>query len=113
MVADETAPGPEPEPTEDDVPPPVKDTKPSPPPKKTTHVKAQKKANAAENSSIRVGIDKVDHLINLVGELVITQSMLGQLGEVFEMNTLEQLKDGLAQFERNTRELQESVCGSG
>ncbi len=109
MVADETAPGPEPEPTEDDVPPPVKDTKPSPPPKKTTQVKAQKKANAAENSSIRVGIDKVDHLINLVGELVITQSMLGQLGEVFEMNTLEQLKDGLAQFERNTRELQESV----
>ena len=67
------------------------------------------RAKAKESASIRVGTDKVDQLINLVGELVITQSMLGQIGEDFHMDKLEQLRDGLTQFERNTRELQESV----
>ena len=45
----------------------------------------------------------------MVGELVITQSMLSQLGDEFEMERLERLRDGLGQLERNTRELQESV----
>jgi two-component system chemotaxis sensor kinase CheA len=65
-----------------------------------------------DSGSIRVNIDKVDELINLVGELVITQSMLSQTGEEFDsskMGHLEKLRDGLAQLERNTRELQESV----
>jgi len=69
----------------------------------------RKSRSSSENSSIRVGIDKVDALINLVGELVITQSMLGQLGEDFSMDKVERLKDGLAELERNTRELQENV----
>jgi two-component system chemotaxis sensor kinase CheA len=64
---------------------------------------------AGNNASIRVGIDKVDTLIDLVGELVITQSMLGELGENFEMNKVEQLISGLRELEANTRELQESV----
>ena len=68
-----------------------------------------KKSLTPETGSIRVSIDKIDALINFVGELVITQSMLGQMGAEFEMNRLEQLRDGLAQLERNTRELQESV----
>ncbi len=68
-----------------------------------------RKAASPESSSIRVGIDKVDDLINMVGELVITQSMLSQLGEDFDMNRVERLNDGLAELERNTRELQESV----
>ncbi|MBG4425020.1 hypothetical protein I5F47_11055, partial [Pseudomonas aeruginosa] len=29
---------------------------------------------------MRVSVEKIDSLINLVGELVITQAMLGQLG---------------------------------
>lgn len=62
-----------------------------------------------ETSSIRVGIDKVDNLINMVGELVITQSMLGQLGNDFEIGRLPNLLEGLTQLEHNTRELQESV----
>ncbi len=62
-----------------------------------------------ESTSIRVGIDKVDALINIVGELVITQSMLDQVGEHFDPSRITQLRDGLAQLERNTRELQESV----
>jgi two-component system chemotaxis sensor kinase CheA len=66
-------------------------------------------AGAGEGSSIRVGTDKVDALINMVGELVITQSMLSQLGEDFQMDRLHKLKDGLAELERNTRELQETV----
>jgi len=59
--------------------------------------------------NIRVGIDKVDAVINLVGELVITQSMLSRFGEHFDPGMLENLRDGLAQLERNTRELQETV----
>lgn len=62
-----------------------------------------------ENTSIRVSIDKIDGLINLVGELVITQSMLGQLGQEFDMSRIQRLQEGLSQLEQNTRELQESV----
>jgi len=64
---------------------------------------------AAENTSIRVSIDKIDGLINMVGELVITQSMLGQLGQEFDVSRIQRLQEGLQQLEQNTRELQESV----
>lgn len=72
--------------------------------------KKEKKASS-ESTSIRVGIDKIDTLINMVGELVITQSMLSQFGEgvSFTQDNMEKLKDGLALLERNTRELQENV----
>jgi two-component system chemotaxis sensor kinase CheA len=62
-----------------------------------------------ETSSIRVSVDKVDQLINLVGELVITQSMLSELGQDFSMDKLEHLHAGLDQLLQNTKELQESV----
>ncbi|WP_077528733.1 chemotaxis protein CheA [Vreelandella utahensis] len=65
--------------------------------------------NASTSSSIRVDTGKIDNLIDMVGELVITQSMLNELGENFTMDRLEKLQDGLAQLERNTRELQENV----
>jgi len=62
-----------------------------------------------EVGSIRVGVDKVDSLINLVGELVITQSMLSELGNDFVMEKVERLNSGLEQLLQNTKELQESV----
>jgi two-component system chemotaxis sensor kinase CheA len=67
------------------------------------------KPGAKSSSSIRVDTGKIDTLINMVGELVITQSMLSLVGEHFELNKLDQLKNGLSQLERHTRELQESV----
>jgi two-component system chemotaxis sensor kinase CheA len=67
------------------------------------------KPAAKTSSSIRVDTGKIDTLINMVGELVITQSMLSLVGENFEINKLDQLKNGLSQLERHTRELQESV----
>ncbi len=70
---------------------------------------AAKKASASESGSIRVGIDKVDALINMVGELVITQSMLNQLGEDFTMDRVQKLQEGLSELEQHTRELQENV----
>ncbi|WP_281557224.1 chemotaxis protein CheA [Thalassomonas sp. RHCl1] len=70
--------------------------------------KAQVK-NKQDAGSIRVGVDKVDNLINLVGELVITQSMLSELGNDFELSKLERLTSGLEQLLQNTKELQESV----
>ncbi len=64
---------------------------------------------SAGSSTIRVDISKVDSLINMVGELVITQSMLSMMGEDFTIDRIGHLKDGLDQLERHTRELQESV----
>ncbi|PTR33127.1 two-component system chemotaxis sensor kinase CheA [Luteibacter sp. OK325] len=63
----------------------------------------------SESSSVRVGIEKIDTLINLVGELVITQSMLSQFNDGVDASQLEMLRHGLAQLGRHTRELQESV----
>jgi len=71
--------------------------------------RSERKAVSGEAASIRVGIDKIDTLINLVGELVITQSMLGEMGENIDTCDMEKLRDGFAQLERHTRELQENV----
>ncbi len=70
---------------------------------------AKKTASSGGTSSIRVDISKIDVLINMVGELVITQSMLGMLGDEFDISQIERLREGLAQLERHTREMQESV----
>lgn len=64
---------------------------------------------AAADSSIRVSVEKVDQLINLVGELVITQAMLSQSASLLDPAVVEQLESGLAQLQRNTRDIQESV----
>ncbi len=64
---------------------------------------------AAGDTTIRVGVDKVDQLINLVGELVITQAMLAQSAAQIDPVEFERLHNGLIQLERNTRDLQESV----
>jgi two-component system chemotaxis sensor kinase CheA len=73
----------------------------------------QKKA-PQQDGSIRVNLSKIDQMVNLVGELVITQSMLSQFGDQAEQNPdstewIDKLKEGLTHLERHTRELQESV----
>ncbi len=65
--------------------------------------------STSESNSIRVSIEKVDQLINLVGELVITQAMLKQSGASLDPVLYEKLHNGMGQLERNTRDLQESV----
>jgi two-component system chemotaxis sensor kinase CheA len=82
---------------------------PSPAALPANQTAAAKKTQGGESGSIRVGIDKVDALINMVGELVITQSMLNQLGEDFSMERVQRLQEGLAELEQHTRELQENV----
>jgi two-component system chemotaxis sensor kinase CheA len=67
------------------------------------------KQSLGDGGSIRVSTEKVDELMNTVGELVITQSMLTQLGTKLTGNLADQIRAGLAQLERNVRELQESV----
>lgn len=62
-----------------------------------------------EAATIRVAISKVDQLINLVGELVITQAMLAQNSRALDPAVHQQLLAGLADLDRNTRDLQESV----
>ncbi len=64
---------------------------------------------SVDATSIRVSIEKIDELLNMVGEAVITQSMLMQVGNKLEGPLAESMQSGLAQLERNVRELQESV----
>lgn len=81
-----------------------------------THPPAEKRVAAPaggaaghENSSIRVGVEKVDQLINLVGELVITQAMLAQTASSLDPMLHDRLFNGMGQLERNARDLQEAV----
>ncbi len=62
-----------------------------------------------ESSSLRVDVHKVDQLINQVGELVITQSMLTQTASMLDPVLHDRLLSGIGQLERNARDLQESV----
>lgn len=64
---------------------------------------------AVETTSIRVGIEKVDQLINLVGELVITQAMIEQRTDTLDPMLHERLLNSVSQLTRNTRDLQEAV----
>ncbi|WFL69028.1 MULTISPECIES: chemotaxis protein CheA [unclassified Pantoea] len=66
-------------------------------------------AKGSESSSIRVAVEKVDQLINLVGELVITQSMLAQRSGALDPVAHGDLLNSMGQLERNARDLQESV----
>lgn len=69
----------------------------------------QKPSARGDSGSIRVSIDKIDELLNSVGEIVITQSMLTQLGSGMEGPEADHMQGALTQLERNVRELQESV----
>lgn len=103
----------DPAPAPDKAPVAEKAAKPAAP---TDAKKAAPKAPASasapskpKETSIRVGIEKIDDIINIVGELVITQSMLSEVGEDFDMSRIENLKSGLVQLQRNTRDLQEAA----
>ncbi|MFN3737514.1 chemotaxis protein CheW [Hydrogenophaga sp.] len=87
-------------------PAPVAEHKPAP--------KAEARAGAPaagglESTTLRVSVSKVDQLINLVGELVITQAMLAQKSRELDAHANHPLLAGLADLDRNTRDLQEAV----
>ena len=70
---------------------------------------ARTPATEIEAATLRVPVDKVDRLINLVGELVITQAMLAQRTAGLEPAVLQALAAGLGDLDRTTRDLQQSV----
>jgi two-component system chemotaxis sensor kinase CheA len=74
-----------------------------------TLAKGGEKGGALESATLRVSVDKVDQLINLVGELVITQAVLAQTSLALDSAQHQQLTAGLADLQRNTRDLQEAV----
>jgi len=79
-------------------------------PKAAPKVEARAPAGAGlESSTLRVSVSKVDQLINLVGELVITQAMLAQKSRELDDKDNQPLLAGLADLDRNTRDLQEAV----
>ena len=73
--------------------------------------KTKSKSSASQAATIRVSTERIDKIIDMVGELVITQSMLSQLGDNMDLDKVEKLREGLEQLERNSRELQEGVMG--
>lgn len=75
----------------------------------TASAKAEPKAASIEATTLRVSVEKVDQLINLMGELVITQAMLAQTGAGADTAGHQKLASGLADLERNTRDLQAAV----
>jgi two-component system chemotaxis sensor kinase CheA len=79
------------------------------PPKAPPKVPSPGASAQPEAATIRVAISKVDQLINLVGELVITQAMLAQNSRALDPAVYQQLLSGLSDLDRNTRDLQESV----
>jgi two-component system chemotaxis sensor kinase CheA len=94
-----------------DVPPPVEHKLSEEQEKKLARKEAEKASHvpSAESSSIRVSVEKVDQLINLVGELVITQAMIEQRAGTLDPMIHERLLNGISQLTRNTRDLQEAV----
>ncbi len=70
---------------------------------------AKSAEGAAQQASIRVDLEKVDRLVNMVGELVITQAMLAQIKTQLSADQFPQLAQGLEELTHHTRELQESV----
>lgn len=82
---------------------------PAKPPVAPTLPAAPKKAAATESGNIRVAVEKVDQIINQVGELIITQAMFSQLTRQLDPTQYGMLLSSVAQLERNARELQESV----
>ncbi|MGG5836740.1 chemotaxis protein CheA, partial [Huaxiibacter chinensis] len=78
-------------------------------PKEAAAQREKPAARTSESTSIRVAVEKVDQLINLVGELVITQSMLAQRSNELDPVTHGDLITSMGQLQRNARDLQESV----
>lgn len=93
--------------------PQAKPAAPAAPAAETAKSPAASKAAAhhadKESTSIRVGVEKVDQIINLVGELVITQAMLAQTASTLDPVLHDRLLNGMEQLERNARDLQEAV----
>ncbi|EPZ8122887.1 chemotaxis protein CheA [Yersinia enterocolitica] len=75
----------------------------------TARAKPAPKAPVTESSSLRVAVEKVDQIINQVGELIITQAMLSQLSASLDPAAYDTLISSIGQMERNARDLQESV----
>ncbi|WP_110716243.1 chemotaxis protein CheA [Salinicola acroporae] len=94
----------------DDLPEPDKvEPKGSATPSRAPGKSGGKSAKGSESSTIRVPVDKVDQIINLVGELIITQSMLEQTASDLDIVSHGPLVNGMNLLQRNARDLQESV----
>lgn len=87
----------------------VEDSATTKPSTKKSIKPASASSNRGESSTLRVGVEKVDQIINLVGELVITQAMLVQTASTLDPVVHDRLLNGIEQLERNARDLQESV----
>ncbi|HWK71940.1 MAG TPA: chemotaxis protein CheA [Burkholderiaceae bacterium] len=98
-VAENPAPAPSPEPA----------PAASPSAKQPSSRPEKAPASGSSSSTIRVGVEKVDQIINLVGELVITQAMLVQTASTLDPVVHDRLLNGIEQLERNARDLQEAV----
>ena len=91
------------------VPETINSVTPGPDIKLTAKRETEKLPVSHEASTIRVGIEKVDQIVNLIGELVITQAMLEQRTKDLDPILNERMLSTVAHLTRNTRDLQEAV----
>jgi len=70
---------------------------------------AEQNRRKGDASSIRVSVEKIDRIVNLVGELVIAQAMVQQSVASAAAKADERLAHSVATLDRNTRELQQAV----
>ncbi|MEO0946014.1 MAG: chemotaxis protein CheA, partial [Pseudomonadota bacterium] len=98
-------------PSEPVAPPPVaEEPKPPAPPASTTAKPKQPKAAAPKVSpTVRVDLERIERLVNLVGELVINQAMLSQSIAEEDIPPNSPVSTGLDEFMQLTRNIQESV----
>jgi two-component system chemotaxis sensor kinase CheA len=74
-----------------------------------TAAKCKDVSARAESSTIRIDTGKIDLLVNLAGEQVITQSMLSTVANEIQGEAGERIQSALSEMERNIREMQEAV----
>lgn len=83
--------------------------KPAPTPPAAPAKPAASGGAAAAKSVVRVDLDRIERLVNLVGELVINQAMLSQSLEQSGLSPHSDAMNGLEEFQRLTRDIQDSV----
>ncbi len=112
LIAEKRIKEPEPEPATQPEPAPA--PTPQEKPKPTQPAKAKKPAKKEESETIRIDIERVSTLMNLVGELVLDRNRIVKLTSRFrasseDLDAVEELNEAIAGMSRSVSDLQEVV----
>jgi two-component system, chemotaxis family, sensor kinase CheA len=91
--------------------PPIERVADDAPPAEVKRAEEREATAELRTNNLHVSADKVDQLVNLVSELVITHTILRQIAAGFEMSRLPKLEAAVSLLERHTRDMQHNVLG--